>query len=85
MAGAMTFKLPIEQLFALSLINPLQVFKMWSLQSVGASLDVLGPAGLYAHETYGTWLSLIFSACLAVWTLGPLSIAAVVFGRRSST
>ena len=84
MAGAMTLKLPIERLFALSLINPLHVFKMWSLQSVAASLDVLGPAGLYAQETYGPWLHGMFVASLALWTLIPLGIAAIVFGRRSS-
>jgi Cu-processing system permease protein len=84
MAGAMTFKLPIEQLFALSLANPLHVFKMWSLQSVDASLDVLGPAGLYAQETYGRWLHVMFGASLALWTVIPAALAAVLFSRRSS-
>jgi Cu-processing system permease protein len=84
MAGAMTFKLPIERLFGLSLINPLQVFKMWSLQSVDASLDVLGPAGLYAQEEFGRSLHLIFGASLGAWMLLPLAAAALVFGRRSA-
>jgi Cu-processing system permease protein len=84
MAGAMTFKLPIEQLFALSLANPLHVFKMWSLQSVDASLDVLGPAGLYAQETYGRSLHAMFATSLALWTAIPLAVAAFVFSRRSS-
>jgi Cu-processing system permease protein len=84
MAGAMTLKLPIEKLFALSLVNPLHVFKMWSLQSVDASLDVLGPAGLYAQVSYGRWLHGMFAASLAVWTVGPLAVAALVFKRRSS-
>src|SRR5690606_5889557 len=30
MAGALAMRLRIEELFALSLVNPLQVFKMWS-------------------------------------------------------
>ncbi|HTL30164.1 MAG TPA: ABC transporter permease [Tepidisphaeraceae bacterium] len=84
MAGAMTFKLPIEKLFALALLNPLQVFKMWSLQSVDASLDVLGPAGLYAQETYGQLLNLIFGTCLLLWMCVPLCIASIAFSRRSS-
>lgn len=50
MAGAVALRLRIERLFALSCANPLQVFKMWSLHAVDASLDVLGPAGLYAAE-----------------------------------
>lgn len=84
MAGAMTFKMSIEKLFAVALANPLHVFKMWSLQSVDASLDVLGPAGLYAQETYGRWLHGMFAASLAAWTLIPLGVAALLFGRRST-
>ncbi|HWP40837.1 MAG TPA: ABC transporter permease subunit [Tepidisphaeraceae bacterium] len=84
MAGTLSLSLPIERLLMLALLNPLQVFKMWSLQAVGASLDVLGPAGLYAQQTYGQWLSLIFSTILAAWTLTPLCLAGMVFRYRSS-
>jgi Cu-processing system permease protein len=83
MAGTLALKLRIEQLFALSLINPLQVFKMWSLHAVDASLDVLGPAGLYASEEFGSKLHLIFGACLLAWVVVPLSAAGVLFTRRS--
>jgi Cu-processing system permease protein len=83
MAGTLALKLRIEQLFALSLINPLQVFKMWSLHAVDASLDVLGPAGLYASEEFGPRLHLIFGACLAAWIVLPLAAAGVLFTRRS--
>ena len=83
MAGTMAFKISIQKLFALSLVNPLQVFKMWSLHAVGASLDVLGPAGLYATEEYGRALPIVFAGCLAAWVLAPLAAAAFVFSRRS--
>ncbi len=83
MAGTMAFRMRIEELFALSLLNPVQVFKMWSLQSIDASLDVLGPAGLYATEEYGARLNLIFGACLLVWIVAPLVLASVIFARRS--
>lgn len=83
MAGAVALRFRIEELFALSLINPLQVFKMWSLHAVDASLDVLGPAGLYAVEVHGRWLSVIFAACLAAWIVVPLGLAGVVLSRRS--
>jgi Cu-processing system permease protein len=83
MAGTLALKLKIEQLFALSLINPLQVFKMWSLHAVDASLDVLGPAGLYASEEFGSSLHLIFGGCLLAWVVLPLSAAGVLFARRS--
>ncbi len=83
MAGTLALKLRIEVLFGLSLVNPLQVFKMWSLHAIDATLDVLGPAGLYASEEYGPRLHLIFAVALAAWVVGPLAVAIVVFGRRS--
>jgi Cu-processing system permease protein len=76
-------RLRIEELLALSLTNPLQVYKMWSLHAAEASLDVLGPAGLYATEEYGSRLHLIFGACMAAWIIAPLAAAGVVLSRRS--
>ena len=84
MAGTVALRLRVEDLFALSLINPLQVFKMWSLHAVDASLDVLGPAGLYAAEEFGSRLHVIFAACLLAWIVLPLSAAAFALSRRSS-
>ncbi len=83
MAGAIAMRLRIEQLFALALTNPLQVFKMWSLHAVDASLDVLGPAGLYATEEYGRTLHAIFAACLVAWIVVPLTLAAIRLSRSS--
>lgn len=83
MAGAIALRMRIEQLFVLSALNPLQVFKMWSLHAIDASLDVLGPAGLYATEEYGDRLHLIFAACLSVWIVAPLAAAWVAISRRS--
>jgi Cu-processing system permease protein len=83
MAGTLALKLRIEDLFALSLTNPLQVFKMWSLHAADASLDVLGPAGLYATEEYGRGLHAVFGLSLAAWIVLPLALAGFIFGRRS--
>ena len=83
MAGAVAMRLRIETLFALSLINPLQVFKMWSLHAADATLDVLGPAGLYATEEFGRGLHAIFAVCMAAWVVSPLLVAAFILRRRS--
>jgi Cu-processing system permease protein len=83
MAAALTLRLRIETLFGLALVNPLQVFKFWSLDAVGASLDVLGPAGLYASQTLGGWLDVLMAGCLAAWVVVPLLLAMFVFSRRS--
>lgn len=83
MAGAIALRLRIETLFGLSLVNPLQVFKMWSMHAVDATLDVLGPAGLYAMDTYGDGVALLFAAVLALWITLPLGLAILLFARRS--
>lgn len=83
MAGAVALRLRIEELFALALLNPLQVFKMWSLHAVDANLDVLGPAGLYATEEYAGSLAWIFAGCMSVWVLVPLALAWLALWRRS--
>lgn len=85
MAATMTLHLTIEQLFGLSLMNPMQVFKMWSLQSIDASLDVLGPAGLYAQESFHASLAWMFAGTLFAWIAVPLGAAIVRFNRSSIT
>lgn len=82
MAGTVAMRWRIEQLFALSLCNPLQVFKMWSLFAGEHSLDVLGPAGLYATEEYGPRLHAVFAVCMLGWIVMPLGCAIAVFRRR---
>lgn len=85
MGGTIAFKLQVQQLFALSLINPLQVFKMAAIGSIHASLDVLGPAGLYATQTFGGALGLMFGAVLAAWIILPLAAAHVLFALRGGS
>jgi Cu-processing system permease protein len=83
MAGAVALRLRIEELFFVSLANPVQVFKMWALHASDATLDVLGPAGLYAIEEHGPRLHAYFALSLGAWTIIPLAAAAAVFARRS--
>ncbi|MCB0135849.1 MAG: ABC transporter permease, partial [Caldilineaceae bacterium] len=42
MGTAITMRLPVDQLLWLSLLNPLQVFKMASILDINATLDLLG-------------------------------------------
>jgi Cu-processing system permease protein len=85
MGSALAFKMQVQQLFHLSLINPLQVFKFASLGSINASLDVLGPAGLYATQTYGHSLNAIFMAVLTAWVALPLAAAQFLFSWRGGS
>ncbi len=82
MGTSLAFKLPIHTLFNLSLINPLQVFKMSALLSINATLDVLGPAGIYAMQTYRDSLTWLFLGALLLWIVIPLGIAQLIFNKR---
>jgi Cu-processing system permease protein len=82
MGTALIFKLPIQMLFNLALIHPLQVFKMSSLMGINATLDVLGPVGIYAIQTYRDNLTWLFLGSLLAWIVLPLFGAYIVFERR---
>jgi Cu-processing system permease protein len=82
MGSTIVFDIPVSNLFALSLVNPLQVYKMAALDGIHASLDVLGPAGLWAMQNWGGWLGWIFGGALAAWTILPLAAAFALFVRR---
>lgn len=83
MAGVLALKVRVEHLFTLGAANPLQAFKMWTLHNADASLDVLGPAGLYASEEFGPRLNFILGGALAAWVVLPLAAACLIFSRRS--
>ena len=82
MGTAVVLRLPVDSLLLLALANPLQVFKMAAVLGINATLDVLGPAGIYATQRYGAALMPIFVAALALWVLVPAMLA---YGRFSTT
>lgn len=67
-------------LFMLALINPLQVFKIATVNSLRASLEILGPAGIYATRTYGDALVILLVSVLVGWII--LSIIAAYLRFR---
>lgn len=82
MGTAFVVRMDIAQLFALALINPLQLFKMAAILAVRSNLEVLGPAGIYAVRTYGSQLMLLLMTILLAWTLLPLSFAYLALKKR---
>jgi Cu-processing system permease protein len=83
MGGTLVFHLRAPQLLHVALANPLQVFKLAVLARLNPTLDMLGPAGMYATTTYGTALPWVFAGALAAWIVLPLGAAAAVFSRTS--
>jgi hypothetical protein len=67
----------------IALANPLQVFKLAVLERLNPTLDMLGPAGMYATTTYGHALPWMFAGAFAVWIVAPAVAAAAMFARTS--
>lgn len=83
MGTAITLRMPIDTLFWVSLINPLQLFKMAAILNIQATLDILGPAGIYAMQRYGDSLLILFLAVLSLWAIVPALVAYVHFHMKS--
>jgi Cu-processing system permease protein len=78
----MALRVPIPNLFLLSLANPSQVFKMAAILNINATLDILGPAGIFALQRYGQSLLAVFLAVLVLWTVAPAVLAYLRFAAR---
>ena len=82
MSTSLVFKLPIDALFNLALVNPLHVFKMSALLSINATLDVLGPAGIYGMQSYRDYLTWLLLGSLLAWIVFPLLVTYIIFQYR---
>jgi len=82
--AAMMTKLGMNTVFALNLLNPLSVYRMAAVLSLRSSLEILGPAGLYAVRTYGAMLFPFFVLALGMWVVLPLGGALRLFARRDA-
>ena len=81
--GATTLlDLEVSQLLTLSFFNPTQVFKLASIAGFDATLDIFGPAGLYAVRTFGSWLMPALVGALVLWIFVPLVLGLAFFTRR---
>ncbi|OGP85575.1 MAG: copper ABC transporter permease [Deltaproteobacteria bacterium RBG_13_65_10] len=83
MGSALMMKLSTGTLLGLAISNPVQAFKITALIGLNATLDLLGPAGMYAVTVYGRGLARLLLAILLAWTLVPLLVSGLIFGRRS--
>jgi Cu-processing system permease protein len=81
-AVALKAQMSIGELFALALINPVQVFKMAAVLNIHTTLDILGPAGTYAVRTFGDGLTLLYLGILVGWVLLSVLLAYVRFANK---
>ncbi len=82
MGTALVMRVDINQLFFLSLLNPLQLFKIAAVLDLRQNLEALGPAGIYATRTFGDMLLPMLIGLLVVWIIVPYAGATIFFKRR---
>jgi Cu-processing system permease protein len=82
MGTALSTQMPIQVVFFIAVLNPLQMFKIASILTIQANLEVLGPAGLYATDQFGGLLLPLLLLGLAIWIVVPLLCALGLFSRQ---
>lgn len=81
MGSALVMKMTPGTLLGLTLVNPLDVYKLAGVNLLQSSLEVLGPAGAYAIDRIGGALTSLLLALLLVWVIAPLPIGYWLFRR----
>jgi Cu-processing system permease protein len=71
MGTAVAMRLDIGTLLGLSFLNPLQIFKIATLNTLRSSLEILGPAGIFASRTFGDSLNPLLVGLLTAWSAIP--------------
>ena len=82
MGSAVLFRMQTPQLFLTAIINPTECFRLAIIGGFDASLDVLGPAGLYASNTFGKMLPALLASILTAWIVITLLLAFFRFSRK---
>ncbi|MDR7486296.1 MAG: ABC transporter permease [Armatimonadota bacterium] len=79
--GAGAFALAgVRGLAAALLLNPVEIARLLALLVLDPTLEVLGPVGGFLVARFGAaGVTGLLLGALAVWTLGPLAVAAALF------
>jgi Cu-processing system permease protein len=82
---ALALKLKAQTLLWLTLLNPLQVFKIAVIQVMEGTLEVLGSAGLYARDLFEDRVLYVCGGALLGWMLVPFLFAHLYFTKKGAT
>jgi Cu-processing system permease protein len=82
MGTAVILKMSPSTLLTVTLINPLESYRIASINLLRDSLELLGPSGLVANDTFGAWTGFALTGFLVLWLLVPLAIAYVSMIRQ---
>ena len=82
MGTAIMFKLSPSTLLTVTILNPLESYRIASIDLLKDSLELLGPAGLVATDRFGSATGSVLTGILLLWTIVPLAIAYVAMSRK---
>ena len=72
--------LGVEKLFFLTILNPVEVFKIASILVLSPRFEVLGPVGVYAMRTFGkVGIFYLLSAIMLLWIFIPFLYSYIHF------
>ena len=75
MGTAIVLRLTPGTLLAITLLNPLESYRIAAIYFLRGSLELLGPAGLVAERSFGDRTGVVLIAVLLLWLLAPLGLA----------
>lgn len=81
MGTAVIMKLSPGELLGLTLLNPLEVYRIASIDLLRDSLELLGPSGLVAHRWFGGAIGAVLTGLMLLWIALPLAVAYLMMVR----
>lgn len=82
MGTSVVVSMSANTLLALTLINPLEAFRIAAIHEIRGSLEMLGPSGLIARDTLGDSVRLILVLVMVAWLVAGLALAFVLARRK---
>lgn len=82
MGTSVVVGLSSETLLGLTVINPLEAFRIAAILQIRGSLELLGPAGLVARDAFGDSTTILLVGVMLVCLIGGLAVAYVLARRK---
>jgi Cu-processing system permease protein len=82
MGTAVMMKLSPSTLLTATIINPLESYRIASINLLRDSLELLGPSGLVATDRFGAATGWVLTGIMLLWLLIPLALAYVSMARE---
>lgn len=82
MGSSVVLGMTPETLLALTMINPLEAYRIGAIDQIRNSMELLGPAGLVARDAFGSNVSWVMTSVMLTWLVVSLAIAYVLTRRE---